>query len=185
MKQTNWTHRIAKDGILLAFLCVVGMFSIPLGDNVKVSLQLYAVILLCFLVDGFLDAVLVSGCYLLMGLLLPIYAGFSSGISATFGFVIGFVVASPAYYFLAKLPLPKVVRLIISGILGTLIVYACGTFFMMFYLNWDLGTTLMVSVVPYLPFDAVKIALAIVTSLAIPAYLTSEDHSKHGKNPKA
>ena len=185
MKNVNWTHRIAKDGILLAFLCVVGMFSIPLGDNVKVSLQLYAVILLCFLVDGFLDAMLVSGCYLLMGLLLPIYAGFSSGISATFGFVIGFVIASPAYYFLAKLPLFKLIRLIISGIGGTLIVYACGTLFMMFYLNWGLGTTLLVSVVPYLPFDAIKIALAIVTALAIPSYLSNQNRPSQGKGPEA
>lgn len=178
MKETNWTRRIAKDGVLLALLCVIGMFSIPLGDNIKVSLQLYAVMVLCFLADSFLDAILITGCYLLMGLVLPIYAGFNTGISATFGFVIGFVLAAPVYYFLNRLPLPKVLRLIIAGIAGTLVVYAAGTVFMMLYLNWDIGKTLMVSVVPYLPFDAIKIALAIITYLAMPTLLVKQPKKK-------
>ena len=174
MKEANWTRRIAKDGVLLALLCVIGMFSIPLGDNVKVSLQLYAVMLLCFLVDGFLDAVLITGCYLLMGLVLPIYAGFSAGVTPTFGYVIGFVLASPAYYFMNKIPIHKIPRLLFACLVGTLVVYISGTAFMMAYLSWDIGKTLLVSIVPYLPFDAVKIALVIITYLAMPSLVTNE-----------
>ena len=178
MGETSWTRRIAKDGVLLALLCVIGMFSIPLGDNVKVSLQLYAVILLCFLVDGFLDAILITGCYLLMGLLLPIYAGFTSGITPTFGFVIGFVLASPVLYFMNRIPIHRIPRLILAALAGTLVVYTSGTVFMMAYLNWGIGTTLMVSVVPYLPFDAVKIALVVLTYLAMPSFITRQSERK-------
>ncbi|MBQ7250783.1 MAG: biotin transporter BioY [Bacilli bacterium] len=174
MRETNWTRRIAKDGVLLALLCVIGMFSIPLADNVKVSLQLYAVLVLCFLVDGFLDALLITGCYLLMGLFLPIYAGFGAGITPTFGYVIGFVLASPVLYFLNRLPIHKIPRLILASLAGTLIIYVSGTIFMMLYLNWDLPKTLLVSIVPYLPFDAVKIALAILTYLAMPSFIVAE-----------
>ena len=181
MKETNWTRRIAKDGVLLALLCVIGMFSIPLGDNIKVSLQLYAVMLLCFLVDGFLDAIIITGCYLLMGLVLPIYAGFNAGITATFGYVIGFVLASPVYYFMNKIPIHKIPRLLLACLAGTLIVYISGTLFMMFYLSWDIGKTWMVSIVPYLPFDGIKIALVIITYLAMPALVTNEIK----KTPKA
>ncbi len=181
MSEMNWTRRIAKDGVLLALLCVIGMFSIPLGENVKVSLQLYAVIVLCFLVDGFFDAILITGCYMLMGLFMPIYAGFNSGVSATFGFVIGFVLASPVFYFLNKVKLPMIPRLAIAAVTGTLIVYAAGTLFMMFYLDWDMGKTLMVSVVPYLPFDGIKIVLAVATYVAMPTFISHEQRKPSQK----
>ena len=171
----NPIQRIAKNGILLALMCVMGMFSIPFADNVKVSLQLYMVFVICLLCDAFYDAMIITGCYLLIGLFLPVYAGFASGISPTFGFVIGFVVASPVIYFMNRIPrIPRAVRMALACLAGTLIVYIAGTMFMMLYLNWDIGKTLMVSVVPYLGFDAVKIVLAILTVLAMPSFINHE-----------
>ena len=159
---------------MLALLCVVGMFSIPLGENIKVSLQLLMVFIICLISDGFVDAIIVTGCYLGLGMFMPIYAGFRSGISATFGYVIAFVVASPAIYFMNKIPkIPSPIRMALACVVGTLIVYAIGSLWMMFYLNWDLPTTLMVSVVPYLPFDAIKIVLAASVVLALPKNISN------------
>ena len=168
-------QRLTRNAILLALLCVVGMFSIPLGDQVKVSLQLLAVYLICFLCDGVIDVLIITGCYLLLGLFLPIYAGFSSGVTPTFGFVIGFVIASPLIYCLNRfLPLPRAAKMAIAAVAGLLVIYAVGSLFMGLYLNWDIGTTLMVSVVPYLPFDAIKIGLAIAIMLALPKNVRPE-----------
>ncbi|MCR5078799.1 MAG: biotin transporter BioY [Bacilli bacterium] len=167
--------RIAKDGILLALLCVMGMFSIPFGENIKVSLQLYMVMVICLLADSVFDCLIITGSYLALGMFLPIYAGFASGISPTFGFVIGFVLASPVFYFLNKIKLPAVFRMALACLGGLIVVYAAGSVFMMLYLGWDIGKTLMVSVVPYLPFDAIKIALAILTVLAMPALITKKE----------
>ena len=163
------TQRIAKNAIMLALLCIVGMFSIPLMENIKVSLQLLAVLIICFLAEGFADALIVISSYVLIGLFLPVYAGFSCGISPTFGFVLGFVLASPAFYFLARLPkIPSVLAMGIAGVVGTLIVYASGTVFMMLYLNWSLSKTLLAGVIPYIPFDIGKIALASALQYALP-----------------
>nr|MCR5491168.1 biotin transporter BioY [Bacilli bacterium] len=160
----------------LALLCVVGMFSIPLGENIKVSLQLLMVMIICLISDSVFDCLIITGCYLGLGMFLPIYAGFRSGVSATFGYVIAFVAASPVYYFLNKLPkIPAIARMIIACIAGTLVVYAIGTLWMMFYLNWDLATTLLTSVVPYLPFDGIKIALAIAIVLALPKFISNRE----------
>lgn len=167
--------RIAKDGILLALLCVMGMFSIPFGENVKVSLQLYMVMVICLLADSVFDCITITGCYLALGMFLPIYAGFASGISPTFGFVIGFVLASPVYYFLNKIKLPSIARMAIACVGGLIVVYATGSIFMMLYLSWPLDKTLMVSIVPYLPFDAVKIALAILTVIAMPEMVKGKE----------
>ncbi|MBP5217013.1 MAG: biotin transporter BioY [Bacilli bacterium] len=183
MNEENKTHRliqrITRNAFLLALLCVVGMFSIPLGEHIKVSLQLWVVFLICFLAEGFLDCLLITGCYLLLGLFLPIYAGFSFGISPTFGFVISFVVASPLIYFLNRyIPLPKIAKMAIASLAGLLIVYAIGSLFMCLYLEWSYPATLMVAVVPYLPFDAIKIVLAILTMLALPEAVKPEAGKK-------
>ncbi len=163
------TRRICKSALLLASLCLIGMFSIPLGANIKVSLQLLVVFVLCLIADGVVDVLLVTGCYLLMGLFLPIYAGFSAGITPTFGFVIGFVVAAPGIYcFNRFVRLPSILRMVLACLAGLLVVYLIGTIFMMLYLDWGLGKTLLVSVVPYLAFDAAKIALAVVIAKALP-----------------
>ena len=173
--KTSLVSRIAKNGILLAVLCVIGMFSIPLGANIKVSLQLLGVMIICFLVEGVVDALVITGCYLGIGMLLPVYAGFSAGISPTWGFVLGFVLAAPVYYFVSRIPkLPRALTMAIAGVVGTLVVYAAGTIFMMLYLNWGLGETLLVAVVPYLPFDAGKIALAILLIYALPKLISSQ-----------
>ena len=162
-------HRITRNAILLALLCIVGMFSIPLGNYLKVSLQLWMVFLICFLADGFLDCIFITGAYLLIGLFLPVYAGFAVGVTPTFGFVISFVVASPLIHLLNRvIRLPRISSMAIASSIGTVIVYAIGTAFMCWYLNWDLGTALVVGCLPYLPFDAMKIVLAIMVITALP-----------------
>nr|MCR5491374.1 hypothetical protein [Bacilli bacterium] len=56
-------RRITKNGLLLALLCVVGMFSIPLGENIKVSLQLLMVMIICLISDSVFDCLIITGCY--------------------------------------------------------------------------------------------------------------------------
>ena len=155
-------NRITQNAVLLALTCLVGMFSIPLGANVKVSLQFLAILLVSFLSFSWVDSLIISLCYLLLGLFLPFYAGFSAGISPTFGFVAGFVVAAPVISLLNRLKLKWWLRMGIAGLAGLLIVYIAGTAFMMVYLSWGLGETLLVSVVPYIPFDIAKIVLAVL-----------------------
>ena len=46
---------------------------------------------------------------------------------------------------------------------------------MMFYMSWDFGKTLLVSVVPYLPFDGIKIVLAISVVMALPKTITNRE----------
>ena len=161
--------RITRDALLLALLCVVCMFSIPLGENIKVSLQLLIVFLIALMVPTPFEGSIITGCYLLLGLFLPIYAGFSTGISPTFGYVISFVVIPAPMYFFMKIPrLPRVVKYLLACLLALITCYAIGTGFMMAYLGRDIGTVLMISVVPYVPFDLIKIGLTAGILMAMP-----------------
>lgn len=165
--------RITRDAVMLALICLVGMFSIPLGANIKVSLQLLMVFLICLTAESVIDCLFITSLYLLMGLFLPIYAGFSAGISPTFGYVISFVVISPVIYFLNKLKLHIVLRTSIACLVGLIICYIIGTIFMMLYLSWDLPKTLLISVVPYIPFDVAKIVIAVLIMCLLPKSVLS------------
>ena len=155
-------RRMCKNAIILEMMCIVGMISIPLGANIKVSFQLLIVFIICLTAESFTDCLMVTSLYLLLGLFLPIYAGFNVGISPTFGYVISFVVMSPIIYFINKIrKINSTLRMVIACLSGLLVCYLIGTIFMMLYLSWDFVPTLLISVVPYLPFDIAKIIIAI------------------------
>nr|MCR4911317.1 biotin transporter BioY [Bacilli bacterium] len=150
-------------------ICLVGMFSIPLGANVKVSLQLLMVFIICLTAESVFDCLFITSLYLVLGLFLPIYAGFVAGISPTFGYVIAFVAISPVVFFLNKiLKIHPILRMSIACFSGLIICYAIGTVFMMSYLGLDIGQTLLISVVPYLPFDIAKIVITVLVMLILP-----------------
>ena len=176
MKRNNTIRRISLNAIMLALFCIVGMFSIPLGDNIKVSLQILMVFIICLTMESIIDCLIITSLYLLLGLFLPFYAGFSFGVTPTFGYVISFVVISPIVFFLNKIPkLYAPVRMFIACFAGLLVCYTIGTLFMMLYLEWNLTTTLAVSVLPYIPFDIVKIVIAILVVLILPQNLFKKD----------
>ena len=156
-------RRIAKDGIFLALLCVTGMLAIPMGDNVKVSLQFLTLLIIFSLSDHLVDAIIIPALYLVVGLLIPVYAGFTIGITPTFGFVIAFPLASIPFYFIIKyININFYIRFI-------LVIYIGGVIFMMPYLNISLEKVLLIAVVPYLGFDAIKIAIALLVIKLLPS----------------
>ena len=176
MDKHNVVRRICKNGVLLALMCIVGMFSIPLGANIKVSLQLLMVFLICLISESVIDCLLITTLYLLLGLVVPFYAGFSAGISPTFGFVISFVVISPIIFFLNKIPkLYPPLRMFIACFVGLLVCYLIGSIFMILYLKWEILPTLAVSVVPYIPFDIAKIIVAILVVMLLPKSSSEQD----------
>ena len=161
--------RITKNAIYLALLCVIGMFAIPLGDNVKVSLQLLVVFIIGLTATSFVDTMIITGLYLGLGMFLPIYAGFNAGISPTFGYVISFVIISFPLYFLNRLPIKNdFVRIGLACFVSLIIVYIIGTLFLMFYLNLSIEKALLFSVVPYIPFDIAKIIIAALVVKLLP-----------------
>ena len=163
MEKTNTIRRITKNAIMLAMLCIIGMFSIPLGDNIKVSLQLLMVFIIGLTIDTFYDGIIITGLYLGLGMFAPIYAGFHAGITPTFGFVISFVVIAPLLYFLSKLPIKnQFVRMSIACVVSLIVCYFIGSLFLALYLHLDIQKALLISVVPYVPFDIAKIVIAVL-----------------------
>ena len=164
MKKKERIQRMARSAVMLAILCVVGMFSLPLGDNIKISLQLLIVFIIGLTSVSFLDTLIITSLYLIIGMFLPVFAGFSANISPTFGFVISFIVISFPLHFLNKLKIKNpFIRMSIACAVSLIIVYIIGTLFLAFYLKLNIEKALLVAVVPYLPFDIIKIVIAVLT----------------------
>ena len=158
-------RRITKNAIMLALLCIIGMFALPLGDNIKVSLQLLIVFIIALIAESVVDAIIVTSLYLVLGLFMPIYAGFSAGLSPTFGFVISFVILVIPVYFINKIRIKnQFVRMGIACFVGLIVCYAIGGIFISLYLKLSMEKALLLTVVPYIPFDIAKI---IITTLVV------------------
>ena len=169
MNTKNQIIRITRNAVMLALLCVIGMFSLPLGDNIKVSLQLLIVFIIGLTASSFIDSIIVTGLYLLLGLFLPIYAGFNAGISPTFGFVISFPIICVPLYFLNKLPIKnQFLRMAIACLVSLIVCYTIGATFLALYLKLNIQKALLIAVVPYIPFDIAKIVIAVLVVSLLP-----------------
>ena len=169
MNTKNQIIRITRNAVMLALLCVIGMFSLPLGDNIKVSLQLLMVFIIGLTSASVIDAVIVTGLYLAIGLLIPVYAGFTAGVTPTFGFVISFVVLVIPLYFLNKLPIKnQFLRMAIACLVSLIVCYTIGATFLALYLKLNIQKALLIAVVPYIPFDIAKIIIAVLVVSLLP-----------------
>lgn len=169
MDKAKQIKRMTRNAIMLALLCIIGMFSIPLGTNIKVSLQLLMVFIIGLTSVSFIDTFIITALYLVIGLFIPVYAGFNAGVSPTFGFVISFVVLSFPLYFLNKLPIKnQFIRMGIACLVSLLICYIIGSIFLMLYLKLSIEKALLISVVPYIPFDIAKIIIATLVVSVLP-----------------
>jgi biotin transport system substrate-specific component len=148
-------------GAVLVGLAAQVSFPIP-GTPVPVTGQTFAV-LLCGAALGWQRAFASMALYLVAGGLgLPWFAGGSSGwAGASFGYIIGFVVAGAVVGWLAgrggdRTPL----RTVATMTLGTLLIYAVGVPYLMASLGIGLAKAFELGVRPFLIGDALKVLLA-------------------------
>ena len=166
------TLDLAYIALFAALMAVCAWVSVPVPRPfVPFTMQTFAVFAAALVLGGRrgLYAVIV---YLLLGAVgLPVFSGFRGGIGVllgtTGGYIIGFVGLALAYWFLtAKLGDSMTVKLL-GCALGLAVCYAFGTaWFLVVYAASTgpigLMTALGWCVIPFLPPDAVKLALAAV-----------------------
>ena len=121
-------------------------FPIP-GTPVPVTLQTVPVLLAPFAV-GRCRATAGMALYVLLGILgTPLFAG-SAGIGATFGYLLGFMVA-PSLIMRFERP--------VAGLLaGFAVIYGCGMAWLAFWAELSFVQALMMGVVPFIPGAVLK-----------------------------
>ena len=155
---------------LFAALTAAGAYiQIPIPFSpVPVTLQVFFVLLAGSMLKskwGSLSMIV----YTLLGIAgLPVFAGGSSGIGVllgpTGGYIIGFILAA---YILGKLSektetadKPRLLINALNMIAGVLVLYACGFIQLVFVANIGPIAALALGVVPFLPGEIVKTAVA-------------------------
>lgn len=172
------TVDIAYIGIFAALIAICSWISVP--TTVPFTLQTLGVFLAVGLLGGRRGTLAVLT-YLLLGLVgLPVFAGFTGGpgalLSPSGGYLIGFLFTALFLWAVERVTQDKLWKLGLGMVTGLVICYAFGTvWFLVVYpiANEAVGlwTALGWCVFPFLPFDAVKIALALGLSSQLRRYV--------------
>ena len=152
--------------ISLIILTVSAKFYIILPFSpVPVTLQTF-VVLSGGIVLGWQLAAISYGSYFLLGLIgLPVfqnakYTGMAVLTSPTLGYLIGFVLAGMVLGYLTQNGQYKnYLNMFLLMIMGNVIIYACGVFWLAIIFPWDLPMLVQKGILPFLIGDGVKIAL--------------------------
>ena len=157
-------RRVVITALFAAFLCILAPVCIPVGA-IPVSLGTFCVCLLALLADR-RCALMALLLYVGMGAIgLPVFAGYVGGgqvlVGPTGGFLMGyiFMVMVISLFCRRRRSVP---RMVAGTLLGHLVCYAVGTAWYAVLAKVPPVAAFAVGVLPFLAFDAVKIAAVIV-----------------------
>ncbi len=172
--------------IFAALIAVCAQIVIPL-PAVPISLALLPILLAGSLLGPWYGTLSVL-IYILLGLIgVPVFAGFGSGVGVLFcrtgGYIIGYLFASFAAGVLSKVFGRGFWRLCLAMACGVLLCYLFGTVWYMRLTASSLATSLTLCVLPFIPGDCVKVALAsYLTQKLLPVFKRNRWLPESGKN---
>ncbi len=173
MKENFFTRK--SKALDVAYIAMsIALITVCSWISFKVQMQNYTLQLLAVLfvsgVLGWKRAVIAVSVYTLMGLIgIPVFAGFSAGPTMTTGYVVGFIFTALIVGLAVRLWGYKLYVVIPAMILGVLVCYIFGTaWFIPFFNHANAGSgktmsvasAISICILPYLWFDAIKIAIA-------------------------
>ena len=157
---------ITRVALSAAVICVLGPLSINIPVSpVPISLGILEIFLAVY-VNGRLYGTLSCLIYLLIGFAgMPVFTNFTGGIAKlagpTGGYMIGYIpLALIAGFFISKFE-KKIPLHMLGMVLGTVVCYLFGTMWLKISLQMSFPAALMTGVVPYIPADLAKMAIAI------------------------
>ena len=164
------TYQMAVTAVMAAVLCVLGPLTVPIGA-VPISLANFVICLTAWLLGpkfGTLSVVL----YLALGTIgIPVFSGYGAGIAKLAGPTGGYLVGYLLLAFIGGMFIEKSkgnpVISAVGLVLGDAACYVLGTIWFMVLTGLDLPTSLTYCVIPYLPGDVIKIALASLLTIQL------------------
>lgn len=164
MSRKFFTPRtLAVCGLFAAVTAVLAQISIPLGA-VPFSLGILGAMLAGVSLEP-RHAFFSQLCYLLLGAAgAPVFAQFQGGLQRllgpTGGYLIGYLVMAPVISLICRSESLRFGRALIAALCGTLCCYAFGAAWLAFSTGIGAKAAVLTGVLPFLPLDAVKAALA-------------------------
>ena len=172
LKNIFSVKNISLIALFVAVISVCSWINVP--SVVPFTLQICGIYLCIFLLNPIRSFVCIA-IYLLMGLIgVPIFSNFSGGIGSflgpTGGFLFSFIFLPIFYYPFNRFVKNKIFAMSMFSLFSLFFVYMCGSLWFAFV--WSAGSgnflgALNICVFPYIGFDVLKIAFAIVASIRL------------------
>lgn len=171
MSETFSVRKMAIIALMTAVLCILAPISIPVFISpVPVSLGVLAVYLTAYVLSP-VDSLISVIIFILLGTFgLPVFSGYSGGLSKlvgpTGGYIIGFlftVYISSLFIHMKK----GIVYDVIGMITGLALCYILGTIWFSYQQGKGFIASLLLCVVPFLIGDAIKIIVAVILGTQI------------------
>ena len=171
MSKTFSVQKMAIIALMTAVLCILAPISIPVFISpVPVSLGVLAIYLTAYVLSP-LDATISVIIFILLGTFgLPVFSGYSGGLSKlvgpTGGYIIGFlftVYISSLFIHMKK----GIIFDVIGMITGLALCYILGTIWFSYQQGKGFIASLLLCVVPFLIGDAIKIIVAVILGTQI------------------
>lgn len=164
--------QMALIGVMTAVICVIAPFSLNIPVSpVPISLGTLA-IFFAIAVLGLKRGTISVLIYILLGLVgVPVFSNFTGGAAKLFGPTGGYIIG---YIFLALIcgffvdKWPKNIALHVLGmILGTAVCYLFGSAWLAYQASMTLPQALAAGVIPFIPGDLVKLAIAMLVAYPV------------------
>lgn len=172
------TKNIVIIAMMTAVMCIISPFSIPLPFTpIPISLANLIVYISCCILGskkGMVSVLL----YILIGAVgLPVFSGFSGGLSKlagpTGGYLIGFIFCAVFTGIFVEKFEDKIYMYSVGMIIGTIICYGFGTAWLAFQMKLSFVQALFMGVIPYLLGDTLKIIASTVLGYTLRIRLKS------------
>ncbi len=169
--------------IMAALITVGAYIAIPIGP-VPVVLQNLFVMLAGLLLGGRWGFVSVT-VYLLAGAVgLPVFAGGTGGlgkfVGPTGGYLVGFAAAAFVIGSISERGKGRILIDVVAMLTGTIIIYAFGVSWLKIATGMSTAQALVAGMVPFLPGDALKIAVAIPIVKSLRSMITGLSEARQG-----
>ena len=149
-------------------LCVTAPFSLYIAPAIPLTFAT----LVIYVAGGALDwkcSTLAVVIYVLLGAVgLPVFSNFEGGFhkiaGMTGGYIIGYIPCVLTIGVIVKTFKNKIWSYAMGMVIGTVLLYTCGTAWFIFQTGNSLPAALTLCVIPFLPGDAMKIIIACVVA---------------------
>ena len=164
----NILKNIILSAIFVALISIGGLISFNFPFiNLPFSLQVLFVLLTAIVLGPLFGTISIL-IYVLLGVIgFPVFANMKSGpfvlIGPTGGFLIGFIVCAPIVASLSKK-----INIIFSLFVGLFVIYLFGLVQYSIVANVNIIKSIYICVLPFLPFDSIKVFLAYIVYMKLP-----------------
>ena len=156
---------ITTIAIFSGIICVISPITLPVG-MIPITLSTFAIYLIGGLTKKYIG-ILSTIIYIFIGIIgLPVFASYTGGIgvvlSITGGYILGYIPCVFIISLLTSINKENVILYPLSMMIGTIICYSIGSLWFMVQTKNTLVETLVITVVPFILFDIIKIILATI-----------------------